>query len=68
MKIVLTFFFDISYVSTLGLFVLALDCTYSDSPIVSEVGGLLPGLLAGLACLQVQDLHGLAPRVLSRCS
>ncbi len=37
----MTFFFEIFYISTLGIFVVALDCTYSASPIVNEVRRIL---------------------------
>ncbi|GAB4813118.1 hypothetical protein N2152v2_000164 [Parachlorella kessleri] len=36
LKAAVTFFFEIFYISTLGFFVVALDCTYSASPIVNE--------------------------------
>ncbi|GAB4813121.1 hypothetical protein N2152v2_000167 [Parachlorella kessleri] len=56
LKIALTFFFDIFYVSTLGLFVLALDCTYSDSPVLSEK-------FRSMQCFQMPNLGVIAVSV-----
>lgn len=62
LKVAVSFFFEIFYISTLGIFVVSLDCTYYNPLKVNEVSQLAQAA-SGMLLLSARHPH--AARVLA---